>query len=207
MRKTPRSPAACWAGVWIGCAPRVVVLVRGWPSTRGPLRSRRWPGIGCVRPPGCDPVVLVRAARARPVDHQGLDLHHPRRPARRRRAARLAGDQEARRTAQETIRADSRARWAKVGLALRRGLGAGLLVAFLAGVLALVDSQVGRADMWPWLATVYTVLGVAGVVGLWVLKAVPLGWLVAAVWEGRDRTPGASLAAPPGPGGRRLLDR
>jgi S-DNA-T family DNA segregation ATPase FtsK/SpoIIIE len=107
------------------------------------------------------------------------------------RAARLAGDQEARRTAQETIRADSRARWAKVGLALRRGLGAGLLVTFLAGVLALVDSQVTQADMWPWLATVYTVLGVAGVVGLWVLKVAPLGWLVAAVWEGRDRTPGA----------------
>ena len=108
------------------------------------------------------------------------------------RAARLAGDQEARRTAQETIRADSRARWAKVGLALRRGLAGGLFVVFLAGVLALVDSQVKRADMWPWLATVYTVLGVLGVVGLWVLKAVPLGWLVAAVWEGRDRTPGAS---------------
>jgi S-DNA-T family DNA segregation ATPase FtsK/SpoIIIE len=108
------------------------------------------------------------------------------------RAARLAGDQETRRIAQETIRADSRARWAKVGLALRRGLGAGLGVAFLAGVLTLVDSQVTRADMWPWLATVYTVLGVAGVVGLWVLKAVPVGWLVAAVWEGRDRTPGAS---------------
>jgi S-DNA-T family DNA segregation ATPase FtsK/SpoIIIE len=108
------------------------------------------------------------------------------------RAARLAGDQEARRTAQETIRADSRARWAKVGLALRRGLAGGLLVVFLAGVLTLVDSQINRADMWPWLATIYTVLGVAGVVGLWVLKAVPIGWLVAAVWEGRDRTPGAS---------------
>jgi S-DNA-T family DNA segregation ATPase FtsK/SpoIIIE len=108
------------------------------------------------------------------------------------RAARLAGDQEARRMAQETIRADGRARWAKVGLALRRGLAGGLLITFLAGVLALVDSQVKRADMWPWLATVYTVLGVAGVVGLWVLKAAPLGWLVAAVWEGRDRTPGAS---------------
>jgi S-DNA-T family DNA segregation ATPase FtsK/SpoIIIE len=107
------------------------------------------------------------------------------------RAARLAGDQEARRIAQETIRADGRARWAKIGLALRRGLGAGLLVTFLAGVLALIDSQMSRADMWPWLAEVYTVLGVLGVVGLWVLKAVPLGWLVAAVWEGRDRTPGA----------------
>ncbi|MFY9807826.1 MAG: hypothetical protein WAK86_11255, partial [Pseudonocardiaceae bacterium] len=56
----------------------------------------------------------------------------------------------------------------------------------------MVDSQVNRADMWPWLATIYTVLGVAGVVGLWLVKTAPIGWLVAAVWEGRDRTPGAS---------------
>lgn len=36
----------------------------------------------------------------------------------------------------------------------------------------MVDSQINRADMWPWLATVYTVLGV---VGLWALKAVRSG--------------------------------
>lgn len=90
------------------------------------------------------------------------------------------------------IRADARARWAKLGLALHRTLAGGLLVAFLAGVLALVDSQVERGDMWPWLAGIYTVFGVAGVVLVWVLKAAPIGWLIAAVWEGRDRTPGAS---------------
>jgi S-DNA-T family DNA segregation ATPase FtsK/SpoIIIE len=39
---------------------------------------------------------------------------------------------------------------------------------------------------------VYTVLGVLAAVGIGVLKAAPLGWLVAAIWEGRDKTPGAS---------------
>ena len=76
------------------------------------------------------------------------------------RAARLAGDQQARRTAQETLRVDAHARWAKIGRALHRTLAGGLLMAFLAGFLALVDSQVPRAEMWPWLASVYTVLGV-----------------------------------------------
>jgi S-DNA-T family DNA segregation ATPase FtsK/SpoIIIE len=108
------------------------------------------------------------------------------------RAARLAGDQQARRTAQETIRADAQARWAKIGRVLHRTLAGGLLLAFLAGVLALIDSQVPQADMWPWLADIYTVLGALAAVGLGVLKAAPLGWLAAAIWEGRDRTPGAS---------------
>jgi DNA segregation ATPase FtsK/SpoIIIE, S-DNA-T family len=104
------------------------------------------------------------------------------------RADRLAGDQQARRMAQETIQADAHARWAKIGRMLHYAMAGGLLIAFLAGVLALVDSQVPRAEMWPWLASVYTVLGVLAVVGLWVLKAVPLGWLIAAIWEGRDKT-------------------
>jgi S-DNA-T family DNA segregation ATPase FtsK/SpoIIIE len=113
------------------------------------------------------------------------------------RAARLVGDREVRREAQETIRADSRARWAKLGVALHRGLAGGLLACFLAGLLALIHSQVAPADMWPWLATVYTVLGVTGVVLVWVLKLLPIGWLVAAVWEGRDRTPGAGWLVRP----------
>ncbi len=107
------------------------------------------------------------------------------------RAARLAGDQEARRTAQETIRADGRARWAKLGNALRRSAGIGFLVAFLTGLLTLIDAQVDRAHMWPWLAATYTALGVLGAAGLWLLKLAPVGWLIAAMWEGRDRTPGA----------------
>jgi DNA segregation ATPase FtsK/SpoIIIE, S-DNA-T family len=113
------------------------------------------------------------------------------------RAARLAGDREGRRAAQETIRADAHARWAKLGIALHRIVVGGLLVAFLAGVLAIINAHVDRADMWPWLATVYTVLGVLGAVLLWVLKAVPIGWLVAAVWEGRDRTPGGGWLVRP----------
>jgi DNA segregation ATPase FtsK/SpoIIIE, S-DNA-T family len=34
-------------------------------------------------------------------------------------------------------------------------------------------------------------------VGPWLLKAVPLGWFVAAVWEGRDRSPGAGWLVRP----------
>jgi len=107
------------------------------------------------------------------------------------RAARLIGDRDARRAAQELIRADAAARWAKLGIALHRGAVGGLLVAVLAGVLAIVNARVPRAEMWPWLAGLYTTLGVLGVVLAWLLKAAPIGWLVAAIWEGRDRTPGA----------------
>ena len=113
------------------------------------------------------------------------------------RAAWLVGDSETRRKAQELIRADARARWAKLGIAAHRILAGGLLVMFLGGVLALIDSQVSRAEMWPWLAGVYTVLGVLGAAALWVLKALPLGWLVAASWEGRDKTPGAGWLVRP----------
>jgi DNA segregation ATPase FtsK/SpoIIIE, S-DNA-T family len=113
------------------------------------------------------------------------------------RAARLAGDSEARRTAQELIRADGRARWAKIAIAARHSLTGALLVAFLAGVLALVDANVPRAQMWPWLAGVYTGLGVLAVIAVWALKLAPLGWLIAAVHEGRDRTPGASWLVRP----------
>lgn len=113
------------------------------------------------------------------------------------RAARLAGDSETRRAAQETIRADARARWAKLGLAAHRIAVGALLVAFLGGVLAIINSWVPRAEMWNWLAAVYTLLGVLGAALPWVLKAVPIGWLVAAVWEGRDRTPGGSWLVRP----------
>lgn len=63
------------------------------------------------------------------------------------------------------VRADTHARWAKIGRVLHRVLASGLLVAFLAGMLALIDSQVLRAQTWPWLATVYTVLGMLAAVG------------------------------------------
>lgn len=113
------------------------------------------------------------------------------------RAAWLTGDRDARRMAQELIRSDARVRWAKVGIAAHRITVGVLLAAFLGGVLALIDSQVARSDMWPWLASVYTALSAVGVVLTWVLKALPVGWLVAAVWEGRDRTPGAGWLVRP----------
>lgn len=111
------------------------------------------------------------------------------------RAARLAGDSEARRAAQELIRADAKARWARVGIVLRRVVIACRLLAPVAVVLWLVDSVMDRSDMWPWLAGIYTALS-----ALWtvvstatpvVILVVPVVWLVAAAFEGRDRTPGA----------------
>jgi DNA segregation ATPase FtsK/SpoIIIE, S-DNA-T family len=113
------------------------------------------------------------------------------------RAARLVRDSEARRRAQELIRADAAARWAKLGIALYRVAIAGLLLALLAGVLAIVNVSAARADMWPWLAGLYTVLGVLGALLPWLLKAATIGWLVAAIWEGRDRSPGAGFLVRP----------
>ncbi|MGH3718246.1 MAG: hypothetical protein ACRDRI_05260 [Pseudonocardiaceae bacterium] len=109
------------------------------------------------------------------------------------RTARLIGDRETRRAAQESIRADAAARWATLGLALHRGAVGGLLIAVLAGILTIVNSRVDRADMWPWLAGLYTTLGVLAAVLAWLLKATPIGWLIAAIWEGRDHTPGAGF--------------
>ncbi|MGH3813264.1 MAG: hypothetical protein ACRDUV_12515, partial [Pseudonocardiaceae bacterium] len=75
-------------------------------------------------------------------------------------------------------------------------LGA-VLVGVLAAVLAILDATIDRATMWPWLAGVYTVLAVAAAVAGWVLTAAPIAWLVAAVWEGRDKTPGAGWLVRP----------
>ncbi|HWR47946.1 MAG TPA: AAA family ATPase [Pseudonocardiaceae bacterium] len=113
------------------------------------------------------------------------------------RAARLIGDREARRAAQELIRADAAARWAKLGIAAHRIALGGLLIALLGGILTIVNAYVDRADMWPWLAGLYTVLGVLGAMLPWLLKAAPIGWLVAAIWEGRDRVPGAGFLLHP----------
>ncbi|TCO64989.1 FtsK/SpoIIIE domain-containing protein [Actinocrispum wychmicini] len=117
------------------------------------------------------------------------------------RSARLAGNTEARRTAQELIRSDAKARWAKVGIAVRRIVVAVRVLGPVAIVLWATDSWLDRADMWPWLADVYTgmdavwsVLTVAGPIVLWLA---PLAWLVAAVFEGRDKTPGAGWLVHP----------
>ncbi|MFD9889351.1 hypothetical protein ACFWY9_08420 [Amycolatopsis sp. NPDC059027] len=117
------------------------------------------------------------------------------------RRARLAGDAEARRAAQELIRSDATARWAKVGIFLRRVVITLRVAAPVAGLLWLVDSVMDRADMWVWLANVYTGLDtawsvLAAVVPV-VLCGLPVVWVLAAAFEGRDRTPGAGWLVRP----------
>ncbi len=63
------------------------------------------------------------------------------------RAARLIGDREARRAAQELIRTDAATRWAKLGIAAHRIALGGLLIAFLGGILAITNAYVDRAEM------------------------------------------------------------
>ncbi|WP_245589406.1 FtsK/SpoIIIE domain-containing protein [Amycolatopsis balhimycina] len=117
------------------------------------------------------------------------------------RRARLAGDAEARRAAQELIRSDATARWAKLGIVLRRMVITLRVAAPVAAVLWLVNSVMDRADMWPWLANVYT-----GVEAVWsaltlvvplLLIVAPAVWAVASAFEGRDRTPGAGWLVRP----------
>ena len=117
------------------------------------------------------------------------------------RTARLAGDAEARRAAQEMIRADSRARWSRLGMVTERiWKGAGLAGALVLA-LWLIDSMMTRAQMWPWLAGVYGVIGwawsVAKTVVPVVVVAAPAGWLVATAYEGRDKAPGAGFLVRP----------
>ncbi|WP_378056060.1 hypothetical protein [Actinophytocola glycyrrhizae] len=117
------------------------------------------------------------------------------------RAARLAGDVDARRTAQELIRADAKARWARVGIVLRRAVITVRVVGPVAVALWLVDAFLDRADMWPWLAGTYAAIG-----GVWtvlttavpvLLVCLPVVWAIAAAFEGRDREPGASWLIQP----------
>ncbi|WP_410621461.1 FtsK/SpoIIIE domain-containing protein [Amycolatopsis sp. cmx-8-4] len=117
------------------------------------------------------------------------------------RRARLAGDADARRAAQELIRSDATARWAKLGIVLRRLVITLRVAAPVAAVLWLVDSVMDRADMWPWLADVYvgvnTAWSVVTVTVPLLLVLVPVVWAVAAAFEGRDRTPGAGWLVRP----------
>jgi S-DNA-T family DNA segregation ATPase FtsK/SpoIIIE len=117
------------------------------------------------------------------------------------RAARLAGDVDARRTAQELIRADAKARWARVGIVLRRVVITCRVVAPVVAVLWLVNALMDRQDMWAWLAGLYTATGavwtVITAVAPLLIMAAPVVWLVAAAFEGRDKSPGAGwLIAP-----------
>ncbi|HEX6360689.1 hypothetical protein [Actinophytocola sp.] len=117
------------------------------------------------------------------------------------RNARLAGDVEARRTAQELIRADAKARWARVGIVLHRVTVTVRVLAPLAVLLWIVGVWMDRADMWSWLAAIYTGLDtvwtVLAVVVPMMLYTAPLVWAVAAAFEGRDKTPGVGWLITP----------
>jgi S-DNA-T family DNA segregation ATPase FtsK/SpoIIIE len=117
------------------------------------------------------------------------------------RTARLAGDAEARRAAQEMIRADSRARWARLGMGAERTWKAAGLAGALVLALWLIDSMMTRAEMWPWLAGLYSVIesawSVAKTIAPVVAVAAPVGWLVATAYEGRDKAPGAGFLVRP----------
>lgn len=117
------------------------------------------------------------------------------------RGARLAGDAQARREAQEAIRADAKARWAKLGIALRRMAISNAVAVVVLVVLLLAETVFDRAAMPDWLVTIYQVrdfLGAAVEIGgPWLLTLGPVGWAVAAVWEGRDRAPGAGWLTQP----------
>ncbi|WP_433287730.1 hypothetical protein ACQPZQ_34100 [Pseudonocardia sp. CA-142604] len=117
------------------------------------------------------------------------------------RAARLAGDTKARREAQERIRDDSRARWARFGM-LVEYVGRSVTVVGVAALLLwLVDSMMPRGEMWPWLAGLYELLAVLQSMAIAVIPIIvglaPFGWLVAAVHMGRDMTPGTGFLVQP----------
>jgi len=117
------------------------------------------------------------------------------------RAARLVGDVQARRTAQELLRADARARWVKAGGAARRVVVGAAVTVLTLVLLALGDAVVDRADMPDWLRTVYAVRDAIGTTITaawpWAWRLVLLGLVCAAVWEGRDLTPGAGWLTRP----------
>jgi S-DNA-T family DNA segregation ATPase FtsK/SpoIIIE len=113
------------------------------------------------------------------------------------RTARAAGDPVARRAAQEMIRADAAARWARLASFTHRATTAGLALAVVTLVLLVVHNTIPPEQRPPWLAGVFTVLAVLWALLPWLLKAVLVGWPVAAVVEGRDRTPGAGWLTRP----------
>ncbi|MCA1675999.1 MAG: hypothetical protein LC799_28770, partial [Actinobacteria bacterium] len=117
------------------------------------------------------------------------------------RTARASGDPETRRQAQELLRADSRARWARVGMVVERTGTAAWVLGAIAGMLWLANSVITRDEMWPWFAALYSILDTTRAVitttapGMAALAVA--GWLVAAAFEGRDRTPGAGWLTRP----------
>lgn len=117
------------------------------------------------------------------------------------RAARASGDPEARRRAQELLRADSGARWARVGMVAERAGTAAWVLGAVAGLLWLADSVMTRDEMWPWFAALYSILAAVGALIATVAPVMTVlavaGWVVGAAVEGRDRTPGAGWLVRP----------
>jgi S-DNA-T family DNA segregation ATPase FtsK/SpoIIIE len=117
------------------------------------------------------------------------------------RQARIVGDAQARREAQETIRADAKARWAKLGIGLRRLVVTAAVVVVVLVLLALLELVFSRASMPGWLVAIYDVrdfcLVAVAFLARWLLVVGPFGWAFAAIWEGRDRTPGAGWLTQP----------
>lgn len=117
------------------------------------------------------------------------------------RQARMAGDVEARRDAQEMIRADATARWAKLGIRLRRVVITAAVVVVLLVLLALLAMVFSRASMPGWLVAIYDVrdfcFATVTFLARWLVVVGPVGWAIAAIWEGRDRTPGAGWLTQP----------
>jgi len=113
------------------------------------------------------------------------------------RAARLTGDVAARRTAQELIRADSHARWTRAAVVAHRIAATGTLLALVALALLIAHAVIPPEQRPTWLATVYTVLAAVWAALPWLGLTGLLAWLVAAVFEGRDRTPGAGWLTRP----------
>lgn len=63
--------------------------------------------------------------------------------------------------------------------------------------LMVADAVMAREEMWPWLATTYDVLAALSSAVPLMLACLPVAWLVAAAFAGRDRTPGAGWLVHP----------
>lgn len=118
------------------------------------------------------------------------------------RSARAMRDPAGRREAAALIKASMAARREAALRTLLVGVVVSVVVGIVVLTLTIVASVVDRADMPGWLVFVYQAWAVLTAdlpwLGVpWVLAAGGAGWLAAAVWEGRDKTPGAGFLVRP----------
>lgn len=114
------------------------------------------------------------------------------------RAAQMARDALARREAQELIRVAAAARRQAALRVLVVSVAVGVVAGIIGLALVILASVLERAEMPGWLAGIYTALDGVGAVLAWVPPVVLVGVLVAAVVEGRDKTPGVGFLVRPG---------